>query len=95
MKKWFLELLECWQWEDSFGALVFVCLIFGAGLLVKQVTFDHVVRYYYLKGDMENGLVIAADINWNEDKEIQLDRSITYPEAIQMVKELNSTLHVK
>lgn len=92
MKKWFLDLLNTWMWEDTIGLVILMFSIIVGFISVKAFNSDHIVRYYYLKGDLENGLVISGDIDWAEDKEIQLDRSITYEGAIQMVKDLNATL---
>lgn len=92
MKKLIDYLLDNWLWDDTLFGLFTLAVICGSVIGFKALISDHQVRYYYLKGDIENGLVINADINWAGDEEIQLDRSITYEGAIEMIKDLNASL---
>jgi len=62
-------------------------------VMVKAITTDHLVRYYYIAGYQSNGSVqIKADIDWDEDKTLTLDRSVTYEEAIEIVTKMNKAL---
>jgi len=83
------------DWEDVWGIFALICCVIVVIFITLAVIADKPVRFYYLTGDIKNGLIIKGDVDWDIDQELALDRAITYPEAIQMIKELNSTLHVK
>jgi len=68
---------------------VIVSVIFIVG--IKAITFNHVVRSYYLNST-ERRPIIKADINWAEDRIISLPDSISFPEAIKMIEDLNKSL---
>lgn len=80
------------DWDNIWG--VFLLVIVTVAVVFLTITFvkPHPVQGYYLKGDPENGLSIGVDVNWSPDEKIQLDRSVTYEGAIQMVKDLNNSL---
>jgi len=70
------------------GVLVLVGLmVLGA----KTTTADRTIRNYYLS-NYTGQLRIMMDIDWMEDRGIDLDRNITMEEAIKMVEQLNNTL---
>lgn len=80
------------DWENIWGVTFLIAVILIVVVLSVASIKPHPVQGYYLKGDTENGLSIGVDVNWALDEKIQLDRSITYEGAIQMVKDLNTTL---
>lgn len=78
-------------WENAFIGLFFGFCLWLLTTIVVSSTAKHNIRSYYL--DSSNGqLKIRIDIDWQEDKSIELDRSITYDEAISMVERLNKTI---
>lgn len=80
------------DWDNIWGVvLLTVFAITVIGFLTAFI-HPHLVQGYYLQGDTENGLSIGVDVNWAPDTKIQLDRSVTYEGAIQMIKDLNTTL---
>lgn len=89
MKRFF----ESWKWEDTWMSLCFI-VVGEIGVLILMALFsDHNVRYYYLSGNTANSIpAIRGDINWGDDITLQLDRDISYTEAIEMVEKLNKTL---
>lgn len=80
------------DWDNIWGVTFLIGVIFT--IVVSSIAFikPHPVQGYYLKGDTKNGLSIGVDVNWTPDENIQLDRSVTYEGAIQMVKDLNASL---
>ena len=81
--------------EKGFALLCVIAAAILLGITVKALTADHKVRYYYLTTYVTTGAStprIIADIDWQADESIYLDRSITYQQAIQMVDSLNATL---
>lgn len=78
-------------WEDPFLLLLFA---FGAVVLVSLGTCIYKPKFthQYSLGDKDGTLTITKEIDWCEDDEIELDRSVTYWEAIRMVDSLNKTL---
>lgn len=86
-----------WQvfWANIFYSLLAVACIVLLCLVTKAFQADHKVRYYYLISYTPTGTSIpkiVADIDWQCDETIVLDRNITYSQAIQMVDSLNNTL---
>lgn len=52
---------------------------------------DHNLGKYYLGST--NGIpLICLEVDWNPDKTMKIDRSISYDEAIELVNRLNRTL---
>lgn len=77
-----------YYWEIM-GLLVIIPLI-ALGLIASFSS--HNVDNYYLSTSMDKRLGIGVDINWAIDSHIELDRNITYNEAIDLVKKLNDNL---
>ena len=89
MNRFFSE----WDWEDTWQMLLYAVVTFFIGLLLFAITQDHKVRYYYLDGaEGSNEVQIKGDINWAQDVNIKIDRTITYEQAINLVDSLNHTL---
>ena len=80
------------NWENMFMGLLF-SFVLNLLAIITMVTFtDKKVRSYYLVSKI-GGLSIMADIDYMEDKSLELDRSISYNEAIEMVDKLNKSLN--
>ncbi len=72
-----------------------VLLTFGASMLailIISISSKHDVEYYYLSTNIDGKLSIKANIDWSGDKDLKLDRAVSYSEAIDMVERLNKTL---
>ena len=79
------------NWGNMFMGLLFAFFVWLISLIAFTSFSDKKVRGYYL--DVRNGILsIMSDIDWMEDKSIELDRNITYNEAIEMVERLNKTV---
>ncbi len=80
------------DWEDSFLAILWsFCAL--AVITIFFWIFSSKPTLRYSLGDDDGVLTITKEIQWYEDDEIKLDRSVTYSQAIQMVDSLNKTLH--
>ena len=81
------------DWDDVWQSLAIFGVAAAMILLGMVLTADKQVRYYYL--DSSSGsLRIVPDIDWCDDSShsIQLDRSITYEEALNMISRMNKEL---
>lgn len=81
------------DWDDVWQSLAIFGVAAAMILLGMLLTADKQIRYYYL--DSSSGsLRIVPDIDWCDDSShaIQLDRSITYEEALKMVSMMNNEL---
>lgn len=79
------------EWVDAFLFLLFslcAAIIIFITLFVTSTKFTH----QYSLGVDGKQLTITKEIDWCEDDNILLDRSVTYWEAIRMVDSLNKTL---
>ncbi len=76
------------------GAFLLTLWVLSTSLVVLLVVFCCAKKFthQYTLGDKDGVLTITKEIDWCEDDEIQLDRNITYPEAIRLVDSLNKTL---
>lgn len=78
-------------WEGSFLLLLWLsglCLIVTLMCFVFAKKFTH----RYSLGTTSGGVSITKETNWSADDEIELDRTITYSEAVRLVDSLNKTL---
>ena len=90
------NLIQNWEWDDTWISLVLAGLITTVIFTFIALLADHSIRYYYLSGSGTNtNIIIKGDINWADDITLQLDRNISYTEAIEMVEKLNKTLNNK
>lgn len=83
--------MKRFDWDDvcrTFFLLFVVTVLF---IIVKALTFNHVVRSYYLDG-YERKPRIMVDIDWTQDNCISLPDTLTFPEAIKMIEDLNKSL---
>lgn len=79
------------NWENMFMGILFAFCLWLISLIAFSSFSDKKVRGYYLHA--YNGqLSIMVDIDWVSDSSIELDRNITYNEAIEMVERLNKTI---
>lgn len=81
------------DWDDVWQSLAIFGVAAGMILLGMVLTADKQIRYYYL--DSSGGeLKIVPDIDWCDDSShaIQLDRNISYDEALNMVNRMNNEL---
>jgi len=80
---------------EDFLTFIIASIIFGIMIMIGLFSLsEHKVNGYYI-GSIANGaniVKIGVDINWQIDKEIPLDRSITIQEAIELVAKLNESL---
>lgn len=86
-----MKIFERWDWEDTYSVCILAIGIVLAVYIFMMIFSDHRIRSYYLD-TYNNKLVIRADINWQEDQVIELDRTVSYNEAIDMIERLNKTL---
>lgn len=61
-------------------------------LLVLAFSTRYTKAYSLGSSQRGNGLIINKEIEWGEDDEIVLDRTISYSQAIGMVDSLNKTI---
>ena len=78
--------------NDIWERLLFFFLVTLLTVLVIGMVSDHEVDHYYLASSSHGQLKIYLDIDWQSDRAIELDRNVTYSEAIDMVEKLNKTL---
>lgn len=71
-------------------SILFLAVILS--LIAISLTQDHSIKNYYLN-ENENKLQIGMDINWSPDSHIDLDRTVTYDEAVLLVEKLNNNLN--
>jgi len=75
-------------WEE-------ICMTIFVGIWIAVILLfclgNHEVKGYYISGSAGK-LKIYTDIDWACDKDMTLDRNITYAEAIELVDKLNKTL---
>lgn len=89
MRNW----LNTWDWEDSWNIVLLLAVI-GLSIVIGMFIFtDKQIRYYYLS-DKDGKMRIIPDIDWCEDSSygIDLQRNVTYEEALQMVSQMNAEL---
>lgn len=81
------------DWDDVWQSLAIFGVAAAMILLGMLLTADKQIRYYYLDS-LSGSLRIVPDIDWCDDSShaIQLDRSITYEEALKMVSMMNNEL---
>ena len=80
------------NWGNMFMGLVFAFCLWLISLIVFSSFADKKIRGYYLHA-YNSKLTIMVDIDWSSDQSIELDRNITYNEAIEMVERLNKTVN--
>lgn len=83
------------DWEDNWDVVlaylfILFCFVFSVIFIIASVS-DHSVKSYYLS-NINNELGISKEINWQFDETIELDRSITYDQAIELMNKLNESL---
>ena len=85
--------IERLEWEDLWQGLAMLGVICLAILIGLFAFADRKINYYYLVSS-SNSLKIVPDINWTEDSSygIDLDRNVTYDEALTMVSRMNEEL---
>jgi len=87
------KLFEDWNWNDT---ITFLAILLGVVVITLSLTAlcsDHSIKRYYLSGGDNGRLAICKDIDWYPDGgSIALDRSVTYDQAIELVKKLNETI---
>jgi hypothetical protein len=85
--------IERISWEDLWQALAMIGVICLATLIGLFIFADKKINYYYLISST-NSLKIVPDIDWAEDSSygIELDRNITYADALSMVSRMNAEL---
>lgn len=87
------NLFEYWDLEKTFLLLAVLAILSGIVISIVALTSDHSPQGYYLQGSIDdNGLLIKTEFNWCEDGVLQLDRSVTYEEAVKIVSDLNKAL---
>ena len=58
-----------------------VLLTFGASMLailIISISSKHDVEYYYLSTNIDGKLSIKDNIDWSGDKDLKLDRDVSY-----------------
>ncbi len=85
--------IERLDWEDLWQGLVMILIVCLAILIGFAIFSDRKIKYYYLISSSDK-LKIVPDIDWVEDSSygIELDRNITYEEALIMVSRMNAEL---
>lgn len=82
-----------WDWDDLWQLFLLLAAI-GLSVIIGMFIFtDKQIRYYYLS-DKDGKMRIIPDIDWCEDSSygIDLQRNVTYEEALQMVSQMNAEL---
>lgn len=79
------------MWTNIWKAILVSIVISLSVLFGKFITADHQIRGYYIN-NYDNQLKIKADIDWQDDPSIKLDRCISVDSAITLVERLNKTV---
>lgn len=87
--------MKNFDWKDDLEYILYYLFILFTLVFfiisVIAILSDHSVKNYYLS-NINNELTISKDINWQPDETIELDRSITYDQAIELINKLNESL---
>ena len=83
--------------EEYFKEIIGMMICIPLIVLIFIASFSkHEINGYYLSGKPDaNELNIRVDVNWSPDNKIILDRSVTYDEAVDLVKKMNDNLKRK
>lgn len=80
----YIESAFAWlAWVFCLGLIVLVLLLCLMPSKVTGYSLDH---------DGSGAIAIKKHVDWDEDKTIQLDRSVTLEQAVEIIKELNTTI---
>jgi hypothetical protein len=74
-----------WKLIGTISGIVLIILIF------ISLSSDHKVRSYYLHQG-STGIMIYKDQDWQIDESINLDRTVSYDEALNILERLNKTI---
>lgn len=80
-----------WDWEDAWLSLLWIVAGTSFCAFIFFIVSKKPTTRYSL-GENNNHLTIVREIEWFDDDRIELDRSVSYWEAIRMVDSLNKTL---
>lgn len=83
--------MKKFDWDDVCRTVFLFFVVIVLFIVVKALTFNHVVRSYYLNGS-EHKPQIMGDVDWAEDRIIDLPDTVSFPEAIKMIEDLNKSL---
>lgn len=80
----YIERAFAWlAWVFCLGVITFLFTLWA--MPAKTLRYD-------LSVTGNSSLAIIKIVDWSYDETIPLDRNVTYEQAIQMVKELNTTI---
>lgn len=78
--------------EGFFLMLAWVAGAIGLWAIVMVLLANGKVLEYRLSQDEHKNLSIEKVVDWREDEDIDLDRNVSYWDAIRMVDSLNKTI---
>jgi hypothetical protein len=79
-------------WSNLFMGLLWIFLASLVGLFITYVIVPKHTIGYSLSGNPGTTLAITREIEWYADEDIDLDKTVSYWDAIRMIDSLNNTL---